>query len=81
MQLNAADFPATASYTYTSKTVDGVTYYVYTVVLTKEYYNGLSKDVPLRYTFNGKDAEGNVIFGGTSSFFYVDNLAVVKAEG
>lgn len=80
LQLNAADFPDTASYTVVSKTIDSAAYYVYTVTITKAYYDTRTSDVALRYTHNGRDADGNVIFGGNSLCFYVDNLAVVKAD-
>ena len=80
LQLNAADFPDTASYTVVSKTIDGAAYYVYTVTITKAYYDTRTSDVAFRYTHNGRDADGNAIFGDNSSCFYVDNLAVVKAD-
>lgn len=64
-----------------SKTVDGITYYVYTITITKENYNsyGINTNMVLRYKHTGSSAEGNVVGGGNSTFFYVDNLALVKA--
>lgn len=64
-----------------STTVDGVTYYTYAITVTRERYAALKSgtDMRLRYTFK-MDVEGNTIGGGSSTFFLVDNLFVVKEE-
>ena len=45
----------------------------------KDYYNTLTKDVTLRYTF-GRDENNNKVGDGGSDFFYIDNLTTVKDE-
>ena len=79
LEINKAAFIEGVSYTITSETVDGVTYYIYRVTMTRAYYSALTKDITLRYKF-GKDAEGNTIGADSSTFFYVDNLTLLKGE-
>ena len=64
-----------------STTVDGVAYYTYMITITRERYATLKSgtDMRLRYTFK-KDAEGNTIGSGNSTFFFVDNLTLIKEE-
>ena len=79
LQINAKDLPEGVSYTTSSVEVDGTTYYVYTVTMERSYYETLSKDITLRYTF-GKDANNNTIGSEQSDFFFIDNLTAVEGE-
>lgn len=79
LQINARDLPEGVSYTTSSAEVNGKTYYVYTVTMERAYYETLSKDITLRYTF-GKDANNNTIGNVQSEFFFIDNLQVVEGE-
>lgn len=55
-------------------------YYTYTIKITRENYElyGKNADMIIRYSHTGTSAAGNVVGGGNSSCFYVDNLALVK---
>ena len=79
LQINARDLAEGVSYTTSSVEVDGTTYYVYTVTMERLYYETLSKDITLRYTF-GKDANNNTIGSEQSDFFFIDNLTAVEGE-
>lgn len=79
LQINARDLAEGVSYTTSSVEVDGTTYYVYTVTMERSYYETLSKDITLRYTF-GKDANNNTIGSEQSDFFFIDNLTAVEGE-
>lgn len=79
LQINARDLTEGVSYTTSSAEVNGKTYYVYTVTMERAYYQTLSKDITLRYTF-GKDANNNTIGNVRSEFFFIDNLIAVEGE-
>ena len=57
-------------YTISSAQYNGVTYYSYTVKITRERYIAL----------NGKDMAIRYLYGGQSTFFYMDNLTTVEGE-
>ena len=62
--------------------IDNVTYYTYTVTITRENYNtyGKDTDMMIRYIHTGSSKEGNLVGSGSSTFFYLDNLTVVEGE-
>lgn len=57
-------------FTVSSAQYDGVTYYSYSVKITRDRYTAL----------NGKDMAIRYLYGGASTFFYMDNLATVEGE-
>ncbi len=66
-----------------SAEVNGVTYYTYTLAITREYYETycveMASDMTLRYTFS-KDANGTTVegSGNASTFFYIANVTAVE---
>ena len=61
--------------------LNGVTYYTYTVTITRENYRtyGRDSDMTLRYIHVRID-EDTVLGSGSSTFFFIDNLQVVEGE-
>ena len=82
LQINAKDLPDTVSYSVAQGSIDGKDCYIYTLTITRAYFEGLTNknNLKLRYTHNGKDENGQTIFGGNSEFMYLDNLQTVKVE-
>lgn len=80
LQLNGnnANFYNGDYYTVSPKQVGDVTYYTYHVRITKEYYDANStKAFAFRYTGHPTNIPGTTSMA--SKFFYVDNLALIKA--
>jgi hypothetical protein len=82
LQINAKDLPDTVSCSVAQGSIDGKDCYVHTLTITRAYFEGLTSEnnLKLRYTHNGKDENGQTIFGGNSDFMYVDNLQTVRVE-
>ena len=61
--------------------LNGVTYYTYTVSITRENYEtyGKTSDMTLRYVHLRVD-DNTVLGSGSSTFFFIDNLTTVEGE-
>ena len=61
--------------------MNGVTYYTYTVSITRENYEtyGKTSDMTLRYVHLRVD-DNTVLGSGSSTFFFIDNLTTVEGE-